>query len=111
MPAALAAAEALAVEGIEASVWDMRWAKPLDEEAVRAAAAAGVVVTVEEGSTIGGVGEGVLEVLSRAELSPAVRTLGLPDAFSLQGDVSLLLRDAHLDAEAIASAVGELRNL
>ncbi len=106
---AMEAACALAEEGIDVTVFDMRWAKPLDVEAIHDAAATGVVVTIEEGSLAGGVGEGVLESLSQDGLAPAVRTLALPDSFIMQGDVDLLLRDAHLDAQAIMDAVKDLR--
>ena len=105
---AVAAADALASEGIQASVFDMRWAKPLDETAVRAAAATGAVVTVEEGSVIGGAGSGVLELLADAGLTPRVRTMGLPDEFAMQGDTDLLLEDAHLDAASIIKSVKDI---
>lgn len=105
---AVAAADVLASEGIHASVFDMRWAKPLDEAVVRAAAACGAVVTVEEGSVIGGAGSGVLELLADAGLTPRVRTMGLPDEFAMQGDTDLLLEDAHLDAASVAAAVKDI---
>lgn len=103
----LAAAEMLAAEGISTRVVDMTWAKPLDEDAIAQAAGTGLVVTVEEGVVAGGVGEGVLEVLSRLRLAPAAATLGIPDSFVLQGKSELLLHDLGLDAEGIAAAVRE----
>ena len=103
----LAAAELLAADGISARVVDMTWAKPLDEEAIRAAAATRLVVTVEEGVVAGGVGEGVLEVLSRLDSKTRAVTLGIPDSFVLQGKSELLLHDLGLDAEGIAAAVRE----
>ncbi len=85
----------------------MRWVKPLDEEAIAAAAACRLVVTVEEGVIAGGAGEGVLEVLGcQGATTPAV-TLGIPDRFIGQGPVPQLFADLGLDAEGIAATVRE----
>ena len=54
------AAEELAREGVSCAVYDMRWAKPIDAEAVREAAACGALITLEEGSIIGGVLTGII---------------------------------------------------
>ena len=102
---ARAAADLLAAEGINARVVDMRWVKPLDEEAIAAAAATGTVVTVEEGVVAGGAGQGVLEVLARQRSQARAITLGIPDAFVTQGPVSQLFADLGLDGEGIAATV------
>ena len=102
---ARAAAELLAAEGIECRVVDMRWVKPLDEEAIAAAAATGLVVTVEEGVIAGGAGQGVLEVLARLGAQVPAITLGIPDQFVGQGPVGRLFADLGLDAEGIAATV------
>ena len=83
----------------------MRWAKPLDAEAIRAAAATGCVVTVEDGVIEGGAGEGVLAQLSRDGLTPRTATLGIDDRYVHQGKPDLLMHDLGLDAEGIAAAV------
>ena len=106
--AALEAAEMLAAEGIEASVIDMRWVKPLDEGAIMQAAQTGAVVTVENGVLAGGAGEGVLEVLSRRGLTPRTATLGIGDAPVPHGGIPRLLADLGLDASGIAKAVKAL---
>jgi transketolase len=83
---ALRAAEALAAEGIDARVVHMHTVKPLDVEAVLAAAreTAGIV-TVENHSVIGGLGSAVCETL--CALHPtAVRIVGFPDVFGESGD-------------------------
>ena len=78
-----------------------------DEEAIAAAAACRLVVTVEEGVIAGGAGEGVLEVLGcQGATTPAV-TLGIPDRFIGQGPVPQLFADLGLDAEGIAATVRE----
>ena len=104
---ARAAAELLSAEGIECRVVDMRWVKPLDEEAIAAAAACRLVVTVEEGVIAGGAGEGVLEVLARQDATTPAVTLGIPDRFIGQGPVPQLFADLGLNAEGIAATVRE----
>lgn len=103
----LVAAELLSEEGIDARVVDMTWAKPLDEQAIAAAAGTKLVVTVEEGVIAGGVGEGVLEVMSALGSQTPTLTLGIPDKFVLQGKSELLLHDLGLDPEGIAQAIKE----
>ena len=105
---ALDAAEELAQAGIQARVVDMRWVKPLDADAIRAAAATGHVVTVEDGVIEGGAGEGVLEELSREGLTPKTLVLGIDDQYVHQGKPNLLMHDLGLDAEGIAASVRAL---
>lgn len=103
----LEAAELLAAGGIDARVVDMRWAKPLDEQAIAEAARTRLVVTVEEGVLSGGVGEGVLEALSRQGAHVATLCLGIGDEFVMQGSVDEVLHDLGLDGPGIAAAVEE----
>ncbi len=101
------AAELLADEGISARVVDMRWVKPLDEQAIAEAAATRAIVTVEDGVVAGGAGSGVLEVLARQGAKVPVRILGIQDVFVDQGPVDQLFADLDLDAPGIAAAVRE----
>jgi len=101
--AALAAAERLG-----ATVVNMRFAKPLDEAMVlEMAQSHEAIVTVEEGSTAGGAGSAVLELLSAAGVSTPVLTLGLPDEFIEHGDHAKLLALRGLDAAGIEHAIIE----
>ena len=102
-----AAADLLAEQGIEARVVDMRWAKPLDRDAIRAAANTRLVVTVEEGVVSGGVGEGILCVLSEEGMQVPTLVLGLPDSFIPQGKVDALYHEAGIDGESIAKSILE----
>ena len=102
---ALDAADRLSKKGIEARVVDMRWVKPLDVQAIKAAASMRLVVTVEEGVINGGVGEGVLEELARLQASVPVLTLGIPDMFVPQGSMAELLAYVGLDGEGVAAAI------
>ncbi len=105
---ALEAAEMLADEGISVRVVDMLWAKPLDEEAILAAAETGCVVTAEEGAIVGGCGEGVIEIMSQHRVQCPVTTLALPDSFVRHGSVPQLLHEVGLDSQGIAEAVRNL---
>ena len=105
---ALEAAEMLADEGVSVRVVDMLWVKPLDEEAILAAAETGCVVTAEEGAIVGGCGEGVIEIMSQHRVQCPVTTLALPDSFVRHGSVPQLLHEVGLDAEGIAEAVRNL---
>jgi 1-deoxy-D-xylulose-5-phosphate synthase len=103
---ALLAAEVLAAEGIQARVVDMRFAKPLDMEALLAAVRdCGVLVTLEEGTLVGGFGSAVLEALAAAGARPqAVELVGVPDRFIDHGSPAGLLAECGLDAKGIAAA-------
>lgn len=104
---ALEAARLLAQEGVAARVVDMRWAKPLDRLAIRGAARTPLVVTVEEGVTSGGVGQGVLGILAEESLLVDVLTLGIPDAFVPLGTREELLCELGLDGAGIAASIRE----
>ena len=83
---ALKARDLLKAEGIDAGVINMSTIKPLDAEAVIAAAKrCGAIVTAEEHSIIGGLGGAVAEVLSESPPVPLVR-IGVKDTFGTSGD-------------------------
>ncbi len=101
---ALAAAERLAAEGIEALVLNVSTVKPLDEETVCAAAArTGAVVTCEEHSVIGGLGSAVAEVLGERRPTPMER-VGIKDVFGESGTWKDLLKARGLTPDDIVSA-------
>lgn len=104
---AVGAADMLAQAGISARVVDMRWAKPLDCDAIHEAAKTKLVVTAEEGVIAGGVGEGVLGEMAHMGLATPALNLGIGDAFVTQGGVNQLLHDQGLDAEGIAASIQE----
>lgn len=97
----LMAAERLATEGISAQVINIHTIKPLDEEAVLAAAAkTGKIVTVEEHSVIGGLGSAVCDVVARTA-SASVLKLGINDMFGESGTAEELVKKYGLDADSI----------
>lgn len=101
----LAAAEKLAADGISAQVINMHTIKPIDEEAIAAAAAkTGKIVTVEEHSVIGGLGSAVCDVV--AQKAPAkVMKIGINDVYGESGPAVELVKKYGLDAESIYQKV------
>lgn len=101
---ALEAAEMLAAEGISAAVLNMATVKPIDEEAIVAAAkATGAIVTCEEHNIIGGLGSAVAEVLAEKASARLVR-VGVKDTFGESGKPADLLKKYGLTAADIAAA-------
>lgn len=108
---ALAAAEALSAEGIEARVVSHHTVKPLDRDAVlRDASGTAGIVTVEEHTVEGGLGSAVLEVLADEGVWPrAMRRVGLRAGFSSEvGSQEHLRRVYGIDAAAIVAACREV---
>jgi 1-deoxy-D-xylulose-5-phosphate synthase len=95
-----------AAEKLDATVADMRFVKPLDEELVRELATSHEwLVTVEENTILGGAGSAVLETLEKQCIQKKVLQLGLPDRFVDHGDPARLLKECGLDAEGIHASV------
>ena len=104
---AVQAAEKLAAEGVDAMVINMPTIKPLDEELVIAAAKkCGKVITCEEHSVIGGLGEAVCGVLSEKYPVP-VRRIGVNDEFGHSGPAGQLLKDFGLCADNVVKVTKE----
>ena len=102
---ACGAADILEETGVHARVVDMRWAKPLDQDAIREAAKTRLIVTLENGILSGGAGEGVLEELSKCGLQVPTLTLGIDDAVVPHGRPDVLLAELGLDASGIADSI------
>ncbi|MFC5477053.1 1-deoxy-D-xylulose-5-phosphate synthase [Massilia suwonensis] len=95
-----------AANELNATVANMRFVKPLDVELVKQLAAEhDVLVTVEEGATMGGAGSAVAEAMAAAGIVKPLLILGLPDKFIDQGDPAALLASVGLDAKGIAASI------
>jgi transketolase len=106
---ALEAAELLAARGIDARVLNMATVRPLDREAVAAAAReTGAIVTAEEHTVYGGLGSAVAEVVVQTVPVP-MRILGVPGEFAPTGEPEWLLEHFGLTPEGIRDAALELR--
>ncbi|MFC1474499.1 transketolase family protein [bacterium] len=98
---AMEAAEELAEDGKNVRVINMHTIKPLDVEAVLAAAETGVVITAEEHNVIGGLGGAVAEVLMEAGAQCKFKRIGIPDCFSVIGYPDDLYGHYGIDMDGI----------
>ena len=107
MAPALEAAEELASNGIEATVVNARFAKPLDSELITGLASnIKRWVTVEENALSGGFGSSVVDLLQKSGISDIqVKSIGIPDEFVEQGAQAILRSKYGLDAKGIAQQV------
>ena len=97
-----------AAEALDATVVNMRWAKPLDVELLlEVASGHDALVTVEEGALMGGAGSAVMEALNAAGVVREVLALGLPDVFVEHGDPARLLALQGLDVTGIHNAIAQ----
>jgi 1-deoxy-D-xylulose-5-phosphate synthase len=104
VPAAEAAATELALDGLNATVINARFVKPLDEEAILAVAdRCGAIVTVEENAVAGGFGSAVTELLSLRGVQVPVIRLGLADRIYEQASQGRLRELAGIDAAGIVA--------
>ncbi len=95
-----------AAQALDATVVNMRWAKPLDEALLlEVAQNHDALVTVEEGALMGGAGSAVLEALHAHGVQRPVLCLGLPDVFIEHGDPARLLALQGLDAAGIQRSI------
>jgi 1-deoxy-D-xylulose-5-phosphate synthase len=111
VPLALGAADRLLDEhGLEATVADARFAKPLDLELIQQLVADhDVLVTIEENVLAGGFGAAVAEALVDGDMAGDARLLrfGLPDRYVTHGKPALLRKEVGLTPEAIAARVAD----
>ena len=96
-----------AAEKLDATVVNMRWAKPLDVDMLKQMASTHeVLVTVEEGAVMGGAGSAVGEALQTMGLLKPLLQLGLADVFIEHGDPAKLLSMQGLDAAGMEASIG-----
>ncbi len=112
--ACLGAADELAAEGVEATVWDARVISPPDADLLAEAARHGLVVTAEDGVRHGGAGAFVIDAVaayaeSAGLATPAFRALGLPRQYLAQGRADDILASLGLDGPGIAESVRRAR--
>ncbi|KQV08007.1 1-deoxy-D-xylulose-5-phosphate synthase [Leifsonia sp. Root112D2] len=98
----LEVAERLAAQGIGATVVDPRWVIPVPKSVVTLAGEHRIVVTIEDGIRVGGIGTRVRQDLRAAGIDTAVDELGLPDEFLEHAGRDQILADAGLTAQQIA---------
>jgi 1-deoxy-D-xylulose-5-phosphate synthase len=107
---AFEAVKELEAEGVSVEFINLRWAKPLDEAAILAAARkTGNIIVMEEGCITGGVGSAILELLAANGVSDVkVKLFGVPDKFIEHGAIPILHRLCMLTAQDFAAAARDL---
>jgi 1-deoxy-D-xylulose-5-phosphate synthase len=101
----LEVAERLAAQGIGATVVDPRWVIPVPKSIVELAADHRIVVTIEDGVKVAGIGTRIRQDLRAAGVDTAVDELGLPDEFLDHGSRAFILEQVGLTAQTIARDV------
>ena len=103
------AAQSLETKGVSVSVLNMRFLKPFDEQAIKDILKyTNKIVTVEEGSLIGGMGETVKSVLSGTDVK--IYSIGLPDKFIEHGKQKLIRELCGISIENIENQILKLLN-
>lgn len=102
---ALKAADILLANGIECTVVDMHTIKPLDEKCIDTLMGHKLVVTIEEHTTVGGLGGAVLEYVGSKRERPPVLLLGIRDFYPHTGDYEYLLNQCGLTVEQISEQI------
>ena len=100
----------LRADGLQPAHFDMRFAKPLDEELLHEALQNyDKIVTVEDGTVIGGFGSAVAEFMALHGYKNDLKILGIPDRIVEHGTLKELHRECGYDAQAIADAVRQMK--
>jgi 1-deoxy-D-xylulose-5-phosphate synthase len=108
---AAAAIRELKADGITPAHYDMRFAKPLDEQLLHEAFTQyHKIITVEDGTVVGGFGSAVLEFANAYDYKNEIKILGIPDIVIEHGTLKELHRECGYDAQAVADAVREMLN-
>ncbi len=103
---ALAAAETLAKQGIDCTVVDAIWVKPLDCEMIRKLASeCGKIVTCENHQAATGLGSAVADLITEEGLSCRLKRVGIKERFGQVGKKDFLIKDFNIDAQSIVNTV------
>jgi 1-deoxy-D-xylulose-5-phosphate synthase len=106
---ASAAIRELRTEGIEPALYDMRFVKPIDEQMLHEVFGNyQKIITVEDGTIVGGLGSAILEFMVENNYHAEVRMLGIPDRLVEHGSLKQLHRECGYDAIGIAEAVRDM---
>ena len=96
-------------DGINPAHYDLRFAKPLDEAMLHEVFQQfNKVITVEDGTVVGGIGSAVLEFMNTHQYKSEVRILGIPDRIVEHGTLKELHKECHYDAQAIADCARDM---
>ena len=106
---AAAAIRDIKAEGIDPAHYDMRFAKPIDEELLHEVFSKyNKIITVEDGTVVGGFGSAVLEFMAGNNYKAEIKILGIPDKIIEHGSPKELYNEIGIDANHIAEAIREI---
>jgi 1-deoxy-D-xylulose-5-phosphate synthase len=106
---AAAAIRSVKADGLNPAHYDMRFVKPLDENMLHEVFSRfDKIITVEDGTVVGGFGSAVLEFMSLNNYKAQVKILGIPDSIVEHGTLKQLYRECRYDEEGITSAIREM---
>jgi 1-deoxy-D-xylulose-5-phosphate synthase len=109
---AAAAIRDVKADGINPAHYDMRFAKPLDEVMLHEVFAKfNKIITIEDGTVVGGFGSAVLEFMNEHNYKAAIKMLGIPDKLIEHGTRKQLYAEAGFDANAIAEVLREMSKI
>lgn len=109
---AAAAIRDVKAEGIKPAHYDMRFAKPLDEEMLHEVFTNyNKIITVEDGTVVGGFGSAVLEFMNEHNYKASVKILGIPDRLVEHGTPKQLYEEIGIDTNAIAETIREMHTI
>ena len=102
----------LRTEGIEAAHYDMRFVKPIDEEMLHEVFANyNKIITVEDGTIVGGFGSAILEFMAAHNYQATIKILGIPDRLVEHGTLKELYSECGYDANGIIDAVKKIHSI
>ena len=102
----------LRTEGIDAAHYDMRFVKPIDEEMLHEVFANyNKIITVEDGTIVGGFGSAILEFMAAHNYQAVIKILGIPDRLVEHGTLKELYSECGYDAAAIVKVASLLNNV
>ncbi|MDQ3682015.1 MAG: 1-deoxy-D-xylulose-5-phosphate synthase [Bacteroidota bacterium] len=108
---AAAAIRDLKADGLNPAHYDLRFVKPLDEEVLHEALSAyHKIITVEDGTVVGGFGSAVAEFMAKHKYKNELHILGIPDRIIEHGTLKELHKEGGYDTQAIADTVREMMN-
>ncbi|MEJ7588098.1 MAG: transketolase C-terminal domain-containing protein [Ferruginibacter sp.] len=106
---AAAAIRDVKAEGINPAHYDMRFVKPIDKELLHEVFAKFTkIITIEDGTVIGGFGSAVLEFMNEYGYKADIKIMGIPDRLVEHGSLKELYKEIGLDADSIAGALREM---
>src|SRR5690606_23644898 len=99
-------------EGLNPAHYDIRFVKPLDEALLHEVFAKySKIITVEDGTVVGGFGSAILEFMNEHDYKATVKIMGIPDRYIEHGSPKELYNEIEIDAPHIAEAIRDMSKI